>query len=139
MRVKITLACTECKQRNYNTMKNKKNSPDRLEMNKYCRFCKKHTLTGAEVLCEPFENIRLLSSLFSSCFCIFRLFLSHDVPPLFCFLVKSEIKKITWPTAKQTTKNFGIVIAMVAIVGVFIFALDQGLYALVGLFMNTTA
>ena len=44
MRVKITLACTECKQRNYNTMKNKKNSPDRLEMNKYCRFCRKHTL-----------------------------------------------------------------------------------------------
>ena len=44
MRVKITLACSECKQRNYNTMKNKKNDPDRLEMNKYCRFCKKHTL-----------------------------------------------------------------------------------------------
>jgi len=32
MRVKITLACTECKQRNYNTTKNKKNDPDRLEM-----------------------------------------------------------------------------------------------------------
>ena len=44
MRVKITLACTECKQRNYNTMKNKKNDPDRLEMNKYCRFCRKHVL-----------------------------------------------------------------------------------------------
>ena len=44
MRVKVTLACSECKQRNYNTMKNKKNNPDRLEMNKYCRFCKKHTL-----------------------------------------------------------------------------------------------
>ena len=44
MRVKITLSCTECKQRNYNTMKNKKNNPERLEMNKYCRFCKKHTL-----------------------------------------------------------------------------------------------
>ena len=43
MRVKITLACTECKQRNYNTVKNKKNTPDRLEMNKYCRFCRKHT------------------------------------------------------------------------------------------------
>ena len=43
MRVKITLACTECKQRNYNTVKNKKNDPDRLEMKKYCRFCKKHT------------------------------------------------------------------------------------------------
>ena len=43
MRVKVTLACQECKQRNYNTMKNKKNDPDRLEMNKHCRFCKKHT------------------------------------------------------------------------------------------------
>ena len=44
MRVKVTLACTECKQRNYNTMKNKKNNADRIEMNKYCKFCKKHTL-----------------------------------------------------------------------------------------------
>ena len=44
MRVSVTLACTECKQRNYNTKKNKKNDPDRLEMNKYCRFCRKHTL-----------------------------------------------------------------------------------------------
>ena len=44
MRVKITLVCSECKQRNYDTEKNKKNDPDRLEMNKYCRFCRKHTL-----------------------------------------------------------------------------------------------
>ncbi len=44
MRVKITLACGECKQRNYDTKKNKKNDPDRLEMMKYCRFCRKHTL-----------------------------------------------------------------------------------------------
>ncbi len=26
-RIKITLRCSECKQRNYNTMKNKKNTP----------------------------------------------------------------------------------------------------------------
>ena len=44
MRVKITLRCNECKQRNYNTVKNKKNDPDRLEMNKYCPFCRKHTV-----------------------------------------------------------------------------------------------
>jgi len=43
-RVKVTLACTECKQRNYDTKKNKKNDPDRLEMNKFCKFCRKHTL-----------------------------------------------------------------------------------------------
>lgn len=44
VRTKITLACTECKQRNYNTTKEKKNHPDRMETKKYCRFCKKHTL-----------------------------------------------------------------------------------------------
>jgi large subunit ribosomal protein L33 len=44
MRVKITMVCSECKQRNYETMKNKKNDPDRLEMNKFCPFCRKHTL-----------------------------------------------------------------------------------------------
>ena len=44
MRVKVTLRCNECKQRNYNTMKNKKNDPDRIELKKYCRFCKKQTV-----------------------------------------------------------------------------------------------
>lgn len=44
MRTAITLACTECKQRNYWTNKNKKNNPDRLELKKYCPFCKKETL-----------------------------------------------------------------------------------------------
>ena len=42
-RAKITLACTECKQRNYDTKKNKKNDPDRIEMKKYCPRCNKHT------------------------------------------------------------------------------------------------
>ncbi|MCM8783539.1 MAG: 50S ribosomal protein L33 [Candidatus Omnitrophica bacterium] len=40
----ITLACGECKARNYTTTKNKKNNPDRLEFRKYCKFCRKHTL-----------------------------------------------------------------------------------------------
>ncbi len=39
----ITLACEVCKQRNYNTTKNKKNDPERLELKKYCRFCRKQT------------------------------------------------------------------------------------------------
>jgi len=44
MRVKVTLACSDCKRRNYDTMKNKKNNPDRISFNKYCRYCRKHTL-----------------------------------------------------------------------------------------------
>jgi large subunit ribosomal protein L33 len=42
MREIIDMACTLCKQRNYSTMKNKKNDPDRLERNKFCKFCRKH-------------------------------------------------------------------------------------------------
>ena len=44
MRTRITLACTECKQRNYSTTKDKKVMPDRMEIKKYCKFCKKHTV-----------------------------------------------------------------------------------------------
>lgn len=44
MRIGITLACTQCKQRNYSSIKNKKNDPDRIELKKYCKFCKAHTL-----------------------------------------------------------------------------------------------
>ena len=43
-RVKVTLSCSECKERNYFTFKNKKNTPDRLEMKKYCPRCRKHTV-----------------------------------------------------------------------------------------------
>jgi large subunit ribosomal protein L33 len=43
VRVGITLACTECKRRNYQTNKSKRNTPDRLEVKKYCRWCGTHT------------------------------------------------------------------------------------------------
>jgi large subunit ribosomal protein L33 len=43
MRDRITLACTECKQRNYTTNKNKKNTTERVELKKHCKFCKTHT------------------------------------------------------------------------------------------------
>jgi large subunit ribosomal protein L33 len=44
MRTILTLTCAECKRRNYSTMKNKRNTPDKLEFKKYCRFCRKHTV-----------------------------------------------------------------------------------------------
>ena len=43
MREIVTLACNDCKRRNYATSKNKRNTPDRLELSKYCRWCRKHT------------------------------------------------------------------------------------------------
>ncbi len=43
-RMTFTLACPEGKQRNYTTYKNKRNDPDRMELNKYCPRCRTHTL-----------------------------------------------------------------------------------------------
>jgi large subunit ribosomal protein L33 len=36
----INLACTECRERTYTTTKNRKNDPQRLELNKYCPRCR---------------------------------------------------------------------------------------------------
>ena len=43
MRDIISMACTTCQRRNYSTTKNKRTHPDRMELKKYCRWCKKHT------------------------------------------------------------------------------------------------
>ncbi len=40
----ITLACTECKNRNYTTTKNRKTMSERMELKKFCRTCGKHVL-----------------------------------------------------------------------------------------------
>jgi large subunit ribosomal protein L33 len=42
MRVQVTLACGECKHRNYHSSKNKKKT-ERMEFKRYCRACRKHT------------------------------------------------------------------------------------------------
>jgi large subunit ribosomal protein L33 len=44
VRMIIYLACNDCKERNYTSQKNKRNDPNRLELPKYCKRCKKHTL-----------------------------------------------------------------------------------------------
>ena len=36
MRVKITLACTSCKSKNYISSKNKSSNPDKVETMKFC-------------------------------------------------------------------------------------------------------
>ena len=43
-RVKVTLECTECKERNYITMKSKVNDRERLEIKKYCSRQRTHTV-----------------------------------------------------------------------------------------------
>ena len=38
----IQFQCTECKRRNYSNTKNKKTTTERIELKKFCPFCRKH-------------------------------------------------------------------------------------------------
>ena len=40
VRIAVTLACEECKRRNYQTNKSKRNNPDRIALRKFCKWCR---------------------------------------------------------------------------------------------------
>ena len=44
VRIVVNLACEECKRKNYTTTKNKRNTQNRLELKKYCKWDRKVTL-----------------------------------------------------------------------------------------------
>ncbi|HET6510115.1 MAG TPA: 50S ribosomal protein L33 [Baekduia sp.] len=43
VRIAVTLACEDCKRRNYQTNKSKRNTPDRITLRKYCKWCRCQT------------------------------------------------------------------------------------------------
>jgi len=43
-RIVITMACSECRSRNYVTSKNRQKHPNRMELKKYCPTCHKHVM-----------------------------------------------------------------------------------------------
>lgn len=52
-RIAITLECKECRESTekrsagvsrYLSSKNRRNTPEKLEISKYCRYCNKHTI-----------------------------------------------------------------------------------------------
>lgn len=44
IRAIITMQCTDCRERNYSTNKNRRNDTQRLELRKYCSRCRGHRL-----------------------------------------------------------------------------------------------
>ncbi|MDA2939003.1 50S ribosomal protein L33 [Acidobacteria bacterium AH-259-A15] len=44
MREIISFQCTECKRKNYSSTKNRTNQSGRLELKKYCKWCRHHTV-----------------------------------------------------------------------------------------------
>lgn len=155
MRVKITLACTECKQRTTTLLKTRRHT-GRWEMNKYCRFCRKHTLHkkrskpdgGTEsqrIPRRPSKTPNRLLKLKSrqrrkvgqereqKRKCICPLFQEHRQVPSRC---QNKVKKIVWPTPKSVFKNTGVVLVTIIVVGLVIFGLDTAFMNLLGLIMN---
>ena len=51
--------------------------------------------------------------------------------------LRAELKKVVWPTRQQVVNNTGVVLVVMAFVGLFLFAVDTGLSygirALIGL------
>ena len=122
MRTRITLACTECKQRNYNTTKDKKAHPDRMETKKYCRFCKTHTLHK-----ETKQLLRLAMQGANERSLQMGDSVKTENAPKKSFFkgVKSEFKKISWPAKEQMLKQSVAVICISLVLGMIITLLDK--------------
>ena len=140
MRVKVTLACGECKQRNQNTIKNKKNDPDRIEMNKYCPFCKKHTLhketKQLEVLEMAKENAKNIGKETK------KRNLASQQPKKKISVkdyfkgIRIEMKKVVWPTKKELGSYTAVVILTCAFFALAFWAIDSGFLALLKAVLN---
>ena len=50
--------------------------------------------------------------------------------------LRSEIKKVVWPTKKQVINNTGIVLTVMVIMGLFLAGVDAGLGAAVKALLN---
>ena len=122
MRVRITVACTECKQRNYNTTKDKKAHPDRMETKKYCRFCKTHTM-HKETKQFRVDQLILADE---------RSLVMGDSPKTekkstvkdFFKGVKTEFKKISWPDKTTLLKQSIVVVTISIVLGLLITLMD---------------
>ena len=116
MRTRITLECTECKQRNYNTTKDKKSHPDRVETKKYCKLCQRHTMhkeTKQSVLYNG--GIKMGEASNKS---------KGSVKKWFAGL-KAEFKRIIWPTKASVIRQTVVVTVITVILGVLISLIDQ--------------
>ena len=52
--------------------------------------------------------------------------------------VKGEVKKVVWPSPKSVFRHTGVVLAMIIVVGIFLFCLDTAFLSLLGLVMGVS-
>jgi preprotein translocase subunit SecE len=54
----------------------------------------------------------------------------------FFYEVKAELKKVNWPTRKETIASTSVVLVIVLIIAVFLFIVDQGLSFLIRIILG---
>lgn len=50
--------------------------------------------------------------------------------------LKSELKKVVWPSRKQVINNTGIVLSVMVVMALFLFGIDTGLGAAIKALLN---
>ena len=148
VRVAITLACTECKRRNYQTNKSKRNTPDRVEFKKYCRWCGQHTPIGRpasgardpSAAPRPAEELgRARARRAGAPRTRQPAAVRPGMQPASTqtgrreprergrFVKESwaELKKVEWPSRAQVIQGTIVVIIACVIVGTYLYAADQ--------------
>ena len=50
--------------------------------------------------------------------------------------VKAELKKVNWPTRKETIASTSVVLVIVFIIAIFLFIVDQGLSFLIRIILG---
>ena len=122
MREGVTLQCNECKQRNYRTTKNKKNTTDRLELKSSAELTPLTERPGKDVRAMAVSEsgkpglISRISRFFKE--------------------VRSELRKVAWPNRKELTSYTILVLVTVAVVAVYIGVIDFVVRVALGLILG---
>ena len=111
-RDKIILECTDCKNRNYFTDKNRRKHPERVEWKKYCPRCDKHQAAqGIEVVMDTRAGRAAVRTRLVGAGC-------DRTPRASSSGSATELRKVTWPTRDELVKATRMIVILSIVLGV---------------------
>ena len=143
MRNKITLACTECKQRNYNTTKNKKNNPDSLESSASSAVRKHSTrrlssrgnimANNNETISRDGKDTKVENK-------TSKPEQRKERKGIIGYFtgVKQEMAKVVWPTRAELTKDTVVVFGVCIFFSLLFWGMDTGFLAVLKKLLGIT-
>lgn len=117
-RVLITLACTECQDRNYHSEKNRRNSTERIELTKFCKKCRKRVIHRETRWKLAKEQSPKVSEVRPSRLSGLKLGRIGEII--------SELKKTRWPSRSEATRLTLLVLAISGAIGIILGIIDMG-------------